>query len=83
MPDEWALSIVVPIFKGKGDIRNCSCYQAVEYLEHGMKAVKMVLEKRLHRIVAVDEMQFGYMPERGTTDTVIILRRLQEEYDAK
>ena len=23
--DEWALSIVVPIFKGKGDIRNCSC----------------------------------------------------------
>ena len=25
MPVEWALCIVVPIFKGKGDIRNCSC----------------------------------------------------------
>ena len=23
---EWALNIVVPNFKGKGDIRNCSCY---------------------------------------------------------
>ena len=26
MPAEWALSIVVPIFKGKGDIHSCSCY---------------------------------------------------------
>ena len=26
MPVEWALSIVVPVFMGRGDIRNCSCY---------------------------------------------------------
>ena len=26
MPAEWAVSIVVPIFNGKGDIRNYSCY---------------------------------------------------------
>ena len=26
MPVEWALSIVVSIFMGKGDIRKCSCY---------------------------------------------------------
>ena len=26
MPVEWALSIVVPITNGNGDIRNCSCY---------------------------------------------------------
>ena len=29
MPAELAISIVVPIFKGKGDIRNCSCYRVV------------------------------------------------------
>ena len=40
MPVEWALSIVVPIFKGKGDIRNCSCYGAVKLLEHEMKVVE-------------------------------------------
>ena len=28
MPGEWALSIMVPIFKGKGDIRHCSCSEA-------------------------------------------------------
>ena len=45
MPVEWALNMVVPIFKGKGDIRNCCCYRAVKLLEHGMKVVDRVLEK--------------------------------------
>ena len=47
MPAEWVLNIVVQIFKGKGDIRNCSCYRAVTLLEHGMKVVDRVLEERL------------------------------------
>ena len=37
-----------------------------------MKVVERVMEKRLHRIVSVDEMQFGFMPERGTIDAVLI-----------
>ena len=37
-----------------------------------MKVVKRVLEKRLHRIVSVEEMQFGFMPESGTIDAVFI-----------
>ena len=83
MPAEWALSIAVGMFKGKGDIRNCSYYRAVKHLEHGMMVVEMLLEKWLCRIVSVDEMQFGFMPDRGTIDAVFILRRMQEEYHAK
>ena len=83
MPNEMPLSIVIPIFKGKGDIRNSSCHRAVKLLEHGMKVVERVLEKRLCIIVTVDEMQFGLMPERGTIDAVFILRRLQEKEHAK
>ena len=45
MPVEWALSIVVPIFKGKGNIRNCSCNKAAKLLEHGMKDRKGVRKK--------------------------------------
>ena len=45
MPAEWAVSIVVPIFMGKGDIRNCGCYVAVRLLEHGMKVVERMLKK--------------------------------------
>ena len=31
-------------------------------------------------MVKVDEMQFGFMPGKGTIDAVFILRRLQEKY---
>ena len=34
----------------------------------------------LESMVKVDEMQFGFMPGKGTIDAVFILRRLQEEY---
>ena len=33
MPDDWALSIVVLIFKGKGDAMNCMAYRGVKLLE--------------------------------------------------
>ena len=36
----------------------------------------MVLERSLHRSVTVNEMQFGFMPERGTIDAMFILRML-------
>ena len=80
MPVEWTLCIVVPIFKGSGGIRNSSCYRAVKFLEHGMDVVERVLGKRICIIVSIDEMQFGFMPEGGTIDTVFILRRMQEKY---
>ena len=35
---------------------------AVKLHEHGMKVVERMLEKRLCRIVFVDEMQFGFRP---------------------
>ena len=65
---------MVPFFNGKVDIRNCSCFVAVKLLEHGMKVVESMLVKWLRRIVFVDEMQFGFMPERGTFDALFILR---------
>ena len=80
MPTECVLSIVVPIFKGKDYIKNCSCNRVVKLLEHGMKVGERVQKKRLSKIVSVDETQSGFMPERGTIDAIFILRRMQEEY---
>ena len=42
MPDEWQTSMLVPIFKGKGDVRNCNTYRGVKLLEHAMKIVESV-----------------------------------------
>ena len=57
----FALNIVVSIFKRKDDIWNCGCHRAVKLIEHGMKVVEMVLEKLFHRMVTVDEIQFGLL----------------------
>ena len=57
MPDDWALS-VVPIFKGKGDAMSYMAYRGVKLVEHAIKIVEKVLERRLRRMVKVDEMQY-------------------------
>ena len=62
---------------------NCSAYRGVKLLEHGMKIVERILEKRIRVLVEVDDMQFGYMPERWMTDALFIVRRMQEEYREK
>ena len=33
MSDEWQASVLVQIFKGKKDAKNCSAYRAVKLLE--------------------------------------------------
>ena len=71
------------MFKGMGDIRKCSCYRAVKFLQHGMTVVERVLEERLCRKVTVSEVQFGLMPDRGTIDAVFILRMVREENHVK
>ena len=74
MPEEWKTSVVVTIFKGKGDVMDCGVYRGVELLEHATKIVERVLENRIRELVKTDEMQFGFMPGKGTTHALFILR---------
>ena len=45
MLDEWKTSVIVPMFKGKGDVLSCGSYEGVKLLEHAMKNVERVLER--------------------------------------
>ena len=80
MPYDWRMNTVVPIYKKKGSVMDCASYRGVKLLEHGMKDVERLLEKRLRRFVKVDQMQFGFKPGKSTVDTIFILRRMQESY---
>ena len=68
MPEDWKMSLVIPIFKGKGNLMSCEAYRGVKLLEHALKIVESVLESRIRLLVNLDEMQFGFMPGKGTTD---------------
>ena len=37
VPEEWKTSVVVPIFKGKGDVMDCGAYRALKLLERKEK----------------------------------------------
>ena len=60
IPESWQISELVPIYKGKGDVLECSSSRGIKLLEHGMKVTERVLERRLRQAVEIDKMQFGF-----------------------
>jgi len=63
IPEAWKSSVVLPIHKGKGDPVECGSYRGIKLLEHAMKVVEQIV---------VDDMQFGFMKGKGTTDTILL-----------
>lgn len=59
MPSEWRLSVVVLIYKNKGDAQSCSNYRGIKLLSHTMKLWERVIECRIRRIVTISVNQFG------------------------
>ena len=80
MPESWKRSTVVPLYKGKGNVLECGNYCTIKLLEHGMKVVECVFEKRLRKMVEIREEQYGFVAGKGTIDAIFILRQLQKKY---
>ena len=55
VPDEWKTSVIVPIFKGKGDVMSCGSYRGMKLLEHAMKIVERVLERRIQTLINLNK----------------------------
>ncbi|KAI5100986.1 hypothetical protein C0J45_9972 [Silurus meridionalis] len=80
MPGEWRRSVLVPIFKHKGDVQSCSNYRGIKLISHTMKLWERVVEARLREEVTICEQQYGFMPRKSTTDALFALRMLMEKY---
>ena len=77
------LSSLVSIFKGKGDLLNPNFYGGIKLLEHAFKLYERILDRRLHEVVNIDKMRYGFMPGRETVDAVVVLRKLPEKFRSK
>uniref|UniRef100_A0A3B3BTI6 ribonuclease H n=1 Tax=Oryzias melastigma TaxID=30732 RepID=A0A3B3BTI6_ORYME len=80
MPEEWRRSVMVPIFKNKGDVQSCGNYRGIKLMSHTMKVWERVVEARLRAEVNICEQQYGFMPRKSTTDATFALRMLIEKY---
>ncbi|EYC28676.1 hypothetical protein Y032_0007g3351 [Ancylostoma ceylanicum] len=83
MPEAWRDSIIVPIFKRKGDAMNCANYRGIKLIAHTMKIYERLLDMQLREMVEISPDQFGFVPERSTIDAIFIARQLMEKYREK
>ena len=74
-PEYWRKCYLIPIFQGKGDVRSCGNYKSIQLLQHGMKVIERICEKRLRKIVELNETQLDFMPGKGSTDANSIMRQ--------
>ena len=82
MPEEWRDSILIPIFKNKGDVQSCSNYRGIKLISHSMKLWERVVERRLRSELTFSEQQYGFMPGKSTTDALFALRVLRRSEGA-
>jgi len=59
--EDWKSSVVLPIYKGKGDTMECGLYREIKLLKHAMKIVERIFEHRIRQQTEIDDMQFGFM----------------------
>lgn len=80
VPNDWKKSWMVNVYKGKGDALECGSYRGIKLLDHVMKVLEKVIEKKVSSKVIINDMQFAFRPGRGTTDAIFIVRHIQERY---
>jgi len=80
IPEDWRSSVILPIYKGKGDPMECGSDRGIKMLEHAMKVVGMMFEHKIWQYFEVDDMQFGFMKGKGTTDATFTVRQMEENF---
>ena len=76
---------MVPLYKGKGDVHECSNFRGISLLSvvgkvHGRVLINRIRDKTEHVIV---EVQGGFRRGRGCTDQIFIVRQIYEKYLGK
>ena len=83
MPEEWKDSVIVPIYKDKGDIQVCGNYSGIKLMSHTIKIWEKVIEGRLREETSIGEEQFRFMPGKRTTEATLALRQAMEKHREK
>ncbi len=80
VPHDWHKAIVCPIYK-KGSKTDCANYRGISLLSHVGKLYERIVEKRLRTCVEekLGIWQYGFRPNRSTTDLVFTLKMIMEK----
>ena len=80
VPTDWEESFIVCLYKGKGDALDRGNYRGLKLTEQARKILERIFDGLIRQVVSIDDSQFGFVPGRGTTDAIFVVRQLQEKY---
>ena len=74
---------MLSIYKGKGDVLDCGSHRGIKLIDHVMKVLERLVEKKVKSKVTLASMQFGFTSRKGTTNAIFTVRQMQEKDLAK
>ena len=77
IPEDWEMSFILNLYKGMGDAFNRGNYRGLKLTEHMMKVMERIVDGMIREMMAIDKKQFAFVPGRGTTDAIFIIRQLR------
>ena len=78
VPSHWEQNLTVCLYEGKRDALERGNYRGFKLTEQVMKILERIVDGR--QLVSIDDSQFDFVPGRGTTDAIFVVRQLQEKY---
>ena len=82
VPTEWKESLIVTIYKNKGDRSICGNSRGISLLSAAGKIMAKILLNRIIPNISEDilpETQAGFRPNRSTSDMIFVSRQLLEK----
>ena len=79
-PPTGSRVFIVCLYKGKGDALERGNYRGLKLTDQVMKVLERIVDGLIRQVVSIDDSQFGFVPGRGTTDAIFVIRQLQEKY---
>ena len=77
-PEAWSLGLIIPIYKKKGDKKDCNNYRGITLLSCLGKLFTTVLNERLKQYCDINEIikenQTGFRANYSTTDHIFSLK---------
>ena len=80
MPADLEQNFIVCLYKGKGDALDRGNYRGLKLTEQAMKILARIVDGLIRQVVSIADSQFGFVPGRGTTGAIFVVRQLQEKY---
>ena len=80
VPSDREQSFIVCLYKGKGDALERGNCHSLKLTEQVMKVLERIVDGLIRQLVSIDDSQFGFIPGRGTTNAILVVRQLQEKY---